>query len=477
MDNFIVTIGLEIHLEMNTKTKMFSSAPLINTNTNVEPNTLVTYYDLAFPGTLPIPNKQVIINAIQMCHALNMNISNEIVFDRKNYFYSDLPKGYQITQNKKPIGLNGYLNIDEKKIGIEELHIEEDTAKQLHFNDFILADYNRAGIPLLEIVSKPCIHSVDIAVKYVKLIRDIAIFLEISNGKMEEGNLRCDVNISVSNNNQLGSKVEIKNINSFEYIKDALNYEINEQIKKIKTGVSIIQETKYFDEKEKKTKSLRLKNDSVDYKYFLDTNILPIKLSQDFINNAIKSSKEIFYLKHNRYIQVFKINNYLTNLLLSDLKISKYFDECIKYTQFYEKTANWIVVNIMSILNKNNIDIDHFSIKPIDLASLINDISLGNISDKIGREIFNYMLKNQENSLSLYEIKKKIGIVNQVSDINKITQIVEEIINNNISLVNDFHNGKSHVLRFLIGQVMKQSKGLVNPSIASKIMIEKLKKK
>lgn len=475
MNDFIVTIGLEIHIEMNTKTKMFSASPVSN---SLEPNIFVTPYDMSFPGTLPLPNKQAIINAIQMCYALNMNINNNLCFDRKNYFYSDLPKGYQITQDEKPIGSNGYLNIEIndkiEKIEIERLHLEEDTAKQIHFSDFTLVDYNRAGIPLLEIVSRPCIHSVDTAIKYAELIREIAIFLEISNGKMEDGNFRCDVNVSVSNcEEKLGSKVEIKNINSFEHMKIALNYEINKQIEDLKKGKIILQETKFFDEKEKKTKSLRVKNDSIDYKYFSETNIIPIKLSQKFINNAINNSSELASKKRDRYKNVFGINDYLINILLSKLEIAKYFDDCVKFTNFYEIVANWIVVNVLAILNKDNININHFVIEPKRLAELINDIGLKNISNKIARDVFDCMIKD---NLNVIDAKKKIGILNQESDPKKIEKLVEEVINDNKELISDFYNGKSHVLRFLIGQVMKKSKGLVNPAIANKIMLEKIKK-
>lgn len=474
MNDFIVTIGLEIHIEMNTKTKMFSSSPALK---SLEPNIFVTPYDISFPGTLPIPNKQVIINAIQMCHALHMNINDSLFFDRKNYFYSDLPKGYQITQNEKPIGVNGYLDVEinnkNEKVEIEELHIEEDTAKQIHFSDFTLVDYNRAGIPLLEIVSKPCIHSIDVALKYAELIREIAVFLEISNGKMEDGNFRCDVNVSVSNcDKKLGSKVEIKNINSFEYMKIALNYEINKQIEELKKGKIIIQETKFFDEKDKKTKSLRIKNDSIDYKYFSETNIIPIKLSKKFINDAINSSNELASEKRYRYKNIFKINDYLTNILLSKLEISKYFDECVKFTNFYEIVANWIVVNIMAILNKKNININSFNVEPKRLSELINDIGLGNISNKIARDIFDCMIKF---NLGVVDAKKKIGFLNQESNPEKIEKIVEEVINENKELINDFYNGKNHILRFLIGQVMKKSKGLINPVIANEIMIKKIK--
>ena len=471
--NFDITIGLEIHVEMKTKSKMFSASPV---GFMQEPNTLTTPYDLAFPGTLPIPNKQAVINAIRVCNALHMNIDHELHFDRKNYFYSDLPKGYQITQDKRPIGSNGYLDVMNQRVEIERLHLEEDTAKQLHFPKFTLVDYNRAGIPLIEIVTKPCIHSAEVAAKYVETIREIVLFLDVSDGKMEEGQLRCDVNVSVKKkeDSKLGTKVEVKNINSFNHIKIALDYEINRQTAMISKGEKIIQETRRYDEESKATKSMRVKVDSVDYKYYPEANIVPIKLSDKFIADAIASSNELASQKRERYIKQFNLSEYDTNLLLSSLPLSKYFDACSKLSKHYKSIANWLIVDITSYLNKNAITIEQFKIKPQDLVALIDEIERGNISNKQGREIFAHMLANNS---SVNEAKKVLNILNQVSSEDVIRKLVISILDNNAQSIKDYHAGKDRALGYLIGQAMRQSGGKINPSLTSKIMIEELKRR
>ncbi|MCQ2792010.1 MAG: Asp-tRNA(Asn)/Glu-tRNA(Gln) amidotransferase subunit GatB [Bacilli bacterium] len=475
--DFEVIIGLEIHVEMKTKSKMFSASPVAF---GAEPNTLTSPYDLAFPGTLPLPNKQAVINAIQVAHALHMKIDNELHFDRKNYFYSDLPKGYQITQNRRPIGSNGYLDIviDNKvnRVEIERLHLEEDTAKQLHFPSYSLIDYNRVGVPLIEIVTRPCIHSSDVAAKYVETIREIVSFLEVSDGKMEEGQLRCDVNISLKkkDDKKFGTKVEVKNINSFNYIKIALEYEINRQKNELLKGHQIVQETRRYDEANKATQTMRLKTDSVDYKYFPEANIPIIKLSQDFINHAIESSNELASDKRKRYLQEYKLNDYDTSILLSNLAVARYFDECSKFSKHYKAIANWIIVDISAFLNKNAITIDKFNIKPKVLVSLIDEIETGKISNKIGREIFNYML---EKNVDIKTAKSALNITNQESDDKVIRALVNEILDNNEQSIKDYHAGKDRALGFLIGQAMKKSGGKINPSITSKIMIEELKRR
>ena len=296
--NFEAVIGLEIHVEMKTKSKMFSSAPI---NFSDEPNTDTTYLDFAFPGTMPVVNKEAVRKAIQMCNALHMEIDDELWFDRKNYFYSDLPKGYQITQQARPIGKNGYLEIEidgeKRKIGIERLHMEEDTCKQTHFNDYTLLDYNRAGIPLIEIVSLPVMHTGLEARKYVEKIREFVTFSGVSDGKMEEGSLRCDVNISLRpyGSDKFGTKVEIKNLNSIANIEKAIDYEILRQSRLLFKGEDIIQETRRFDEAKKETILMRVKTDAVDYKYFTEPNITPIKLSKEIPNSFIPSQFENDY--------------------------------------------------------------------------------------------------------------------------------------------------------------------------------------
>ena len=332
--NFEAIIGLEIHVEMKTKSKMFSTAPI---NFNDEPNTDVALLDMAFPGTMPVVNKEAVRKAIQMCNALHMEIDHELWFDRKNYFYSDLPKGYQITQQARPIGKNGYLEIEidgkKEKIGIERLHMEEDTCKQLHFSDYTLLDYNRAGIPLIEIVSLPVMHTGLEAKKYVEKIREFVTYSDVSDGKMEEGSLRCDVNISLRpyGTNKLGTKVEIKNLNSIANIEKAIDYEIIRQSKILLLGGDIAQETRRFDEAKKETVLMRVKTDAVDYKYFTEPNILPISISDEFINQAITDCPELYDHKLERFINDYKLDKVDAEILLNN----------VSFADFFEKTAGY----------------------------------------------------------------------------------------------------------------------------------------
>ena len=322
--NFEAVIGLELHIEMKTNSKMFSSS---KNQFGAEPNTLVSPFDMAFPGSMPSVNKQAVINAIRVCHTLHMDIDDELWFDRKNYFYSDLPKGYQITQQARPIGKNGYLMLNDKKIRIERLHLEEDTCKQVHTNKLTLLDYNRAGVPLVEIVSLPEISSGEEAMRYVERIRSIVSFLEVSDGKMENGSLRCDVNVSIRpiGSNKFGTKVEIKNLNTLANIKRAVDYEIKRQEALLLSGGIVKQETRRFDESKRVTVLMRNKIDEVDYKCFTEPNILPIKLDKEFIEEAIKTSPELAEIKYERYLKL-GLSEYDAKLLVANKNTSIYMD-------------------------------------------------------------------------------------------------------------------------------------------------------
>ena len=475
MKEFEAIIGLEIHAEMKTKSKMFSSAPVTFGD---KPNTHVALFDMAFPGTLPLVNKQAVINAIRVCHALHMTIDNELWFDRKNYFYSDLPKGYQITQEKRPIGKEGYLEIKtkegNKRIGIERLHLEEDTCKQLHYSDYSLLDYNRAGIPLIEIVSKPEIRNGEEALKYVEKIRSIVSFLDVSDGKMEEGSLRCDVNISLKekNSDKFGTKVEIKNINSLSNIQKAIDYEIDRQKRLLINGEKIVQETRRFDEKNKKTVVMRIKIDSVDYKCFTEPNIIPIRLSDEFINTAIKDSPELAEAKLKRYLEI-DLNEYDSNQLVANKEISDYFDEVLNSGANPKLAANWINVEVLSYLGKENINIKDFPIEPIRLSKLIKLIEDGRVSNKQARDIFNEMLKKKEMP---EDILKSLGTT-LINDEDIILKEIVVILDKNPQTIIDFKNGKDRAVGFIIGQVMKKTGGKVNPKLTNRLVIEELKRR
>ncbi|MGM9874103.1 MAG: Asp-tRNA(Asn)/Glu-tRNA(Gln) amidotransferase subunit GatB [Bacilli bacterium] len=472
--NFEAVIGLEIHVEMKTKSKMFSSSPVKFGET---PNTLVTPLDMAFPGTMPVVNKQAVINAIRVCHALNMTIDHELWFDRKNYFYSDLPKGYQITQQARPIGKEGYLIVStkdgERKIEIERLHMEEDTCKQLHSWDCSLLDYNRAGIPLIEIVSKPDIRTGEEAMKYVEKIRSIVSFLGVSDGKMEEGSLRCDVNISIRpvGSEKLGTKVEIKNLNSIANVEKAINYEFNRQVSLVLNGEEVGQETRRFDEGKKETVLMRVKTDAVDYKYFTEPNITPIKLSDEFINNAIKTSNELADSRLARYHKL-GLNDYDSSLLIQDIEVSDYFDDILKCGASAKVAANWVNVDIQSILNKNNISISDFPVSSSKMATLIKALDSNKITNKQAREIFNKLLIN--NNFDLDNAIKELSS-SLISSDDELQRIINEIIDNNPQSVIDYKAGKDRAVGFLMGQLMKRTQGKVNPSVANKMIVEQLK--
>ena len=474
---FEPVIGLEIHVELKTKSKMFSTAPVAY---GKEPNTLCAPLDMAFPGTLPTVNKEGVIYAIRVSNALHMKIDNELHFDRKNYFYSDLPKGFQITQDRRPIGSDGYLEIEvdgkTKRIGIERLHIEEDTCKQLHFPAFTLLNYNRAGTPLIEIVSKPELRSGEEAMKYVEKIRSIVVFSGVSDGKMEEGSLRVDTNVSIrpKGSNTFGTKVEVKNINSINYVQKAIDFEVNRQAKLLEEGKEILQETRRYDDKKNETISMRLKTDSVDYKYYPETNITPIKLSDEFIKNAIDSCPELAESKKNRYINEHGLNDYDASLLVSEKAVSDYYDEATKYSKAYKLLANWINVDVAAYLNKNIISISEFPLSPERLAGLVKMVEASEVNSNQAREIFAKML---EANIDASKAKEMLGISSQISDLDFIKDTINKVLEANPQAIIDYKEGKDRALGFLVGQTMKLTQGKINPKLATDLLSEELKKR
>ncbi len=474
---FEPVIGLEIHVELKTKSKMFSSAPVTY---GEDPNSQVAPLDMAFPGTMPTVNKEGVVFAIRVSNALHMKIDDELHFDRKNYFYSDLPKGYQITQNLRPIGSDGYLEIETpngvKKIGIERLHIEEDTCKQIHFSDFTLLNYNRAGTPLIEIVSRPELTCGLEAMKYVEKIRSIVVYSGVSDGKMEEGSLRCDVNISLKEkgSNVFGTKVEIKNINSISYIQNAIDFEIARQTNLLLNGEKVRQETRRYDSSINETILMRVKTDAVDYKYFPEDNITPIKLSKQFIDEAIASCPELADSKRDRYVHKFLLSEYDASLLLADKDVSSYFDELTKYTNSYKIAANWLNVEVASYLNKNFLTIDKFPLSAKRLATLIELVAKKEVSSNQAKEIFEKMVIDNIDAITA---KDALGIANQISDEDFLSGVIDEVLKENPQAIVDFKNGRDRALGFLIGLVMKKTKGKVNPKMTSDILLKELKER
>lgn len=469
--NFEAIIGLEIHVELKTNSKMFSNAPV---SFGKEANTCVVPLDVAFPGTMPTVNKQAVIYALRMCNALHMNIDSELWFDRKNYFYSDLPKGYQITQKYRPLGTDGRLNIGEKDIGIISLHLEEDTCKQIHQDGHTLLDFNRAGIPLIEIVSKPEIRNGKEARAFVKEIRSISSSLEISDGKMEEGSIRCDVNISIRpiGSNKNGVKVEIKNLNSLNNIEKAIDFEIKRQEQLLLSGGFIEQETRRYDESRKETVSMRVKEDSVRYKYFVEPNILPIKITKELIDEAIKTSPELPGVRLERY-KKYGLSQTIVEQIVIDKGISVYFDDLVSEGVNPKSAANWITTDIKSVLNKKNISLNEFAISSNRLASLLKMIDVGKISHEQGREIFAIMQTKEESPDRIIE---EMGVT-LISDEGEIVSIIKEVLKDNPESIIDYKNGKDKAVGYLVGQVMKKTNGKANPALANKLLIKELKER
>ena len=474
--NFETIIGIEIHCELNTKTKMFSSAP---NSFGKEPNTQVSKVDMAFPGILPTVNKKAVEYAIMACSALNLSIDNELWFDRKNYFYSDLPKGYQITQDKRPIGRDGFIEVDTvngiKRIGIERIHMEEDTAKQSHYGDYTLIDYNRCGVPLIEIVSKPDMRSGEEAAKYVEKLRSILSYLGVSDCKMEEGSMRCDINISLRpiGSEKFGVKTEIKNLNSINNIQRAVEFEIARQEKLLLKGLEVEQETRRFDEASKQTVLMRKKTDAVDYKYYTEANIMPIKLSDTFINNAINLVPELPDARFNRFVSKLNLSEYDARQLINQKAVADYYEEVLKEYNDPKITANWILGDVYSYLNKNNLTINDFKLSTSNLAKLLTLLKEGKISSKQGKEIFNIIIETNEDPEAIAKAK---GMV-QESDEGLIMEYINEVLKDNPQAIATYKSGRDNILGFLVGQVMKKSKGKANPAITSKLLKEEIMKR
>lgn len=473
--NFEAVIGLEIHVQQKTKSKMFSSAP---NGFSRDPNTQIAPLDMGFPGTMPVVNKQAVINAIRVANALHMEIDHTLYFDRKNYFYSDLPKGYQITQQRRPIGKNGYVVVatpnGPKRIGIERIHMEEDTCKQEHFMDYSLLDYNRAGVPLCEIVSLPEIANGVEAREYAEAIRNIVVYSGTSDGKMEEGSMRCDTNISLRpyGQKEFGTKVEIKNINSFKNVELAIEYEIKRQSELLLQGIKIQQETRRFDEASGRTVLMRVKTDAVDYKYFCEPNITPIHLSDEFVQNAIDTCPELYDSKKERYISC-GLSETDATVILANPKMAAYFEKGLEKVKNAKDLANFLIVEINGYLNKQGITIDELELSPTTLGEIVS-MQANGLSHKQCVDILNKVLADK---CSPEDAKKALNIVVQVSDSGTILAFVTDVLDKNPQSINDFKAGNQRVLGFLVGQIMKASHGKVNPAEVSKILREELDKR
>ncbi|WP_241006155.1 Asp-tRNA(Asn)/Glu-tRNA(Gln) amidotransferase subunit GatB [Mycoplasma enhydrae] len=457
MNKWQLVIGIEIHLELNTKTKMFSAAPNLYTN---EANINVSHIDLAYPGSLPLVNKEAIIKAIKLAKALNMEIDQKIRFDRKNYFYPDLTKGYQITQQFNPIGKNGIINIkvDDtwKQIAIERIHLEEDTAKSMHEGNLTYLNYNRAGVPLIEIVSKPVMHSAKEASAYVEAIRQTALALNISDAKMNEGSLRVDLNISLKQaaDTKLGTKVEIKNLNSVSNVEKAINYEFQEQIKILENNQSVQQQTKRFDEASEKTVVMRSKSDSIDYKYFPDPNIPYIDLPKEIIDSI--EIEELPFEREKRYISL-GLNQVQISQLINNVAYANFVDSIS--TSDFKKNVNIFFSEFVSFLNSEQLDLNQLNLNQEDKNNFFQWILDGKINKKDIKLVLKKHIENPKQTLkSIIEINNLFIKTTNLS----LDSIIQEIFNENPNLKDEFKNNPNRASKFTTGQVMKKTMGKAN---------------
>lgn len=471
-------IGLEVHVQLSTKSKLFSGA---STNFGALPNTQACNIDLAMPGVLPVLNEEVLKMAVKLGIALNANINSPTSFARKNYFYPDSPKGYQISQMDKPIVESGYLDIElenetVKRIGVTRAHLEEDAGKSLHedFEGQSGIDLNRAGTPLIEIVSEPEISTSAEAVAYLKSIHSIIRYLEISDGNMAEGSMRCDANVSVrkKGTTKLGTRTETKNVNSFRFVEKAIQYEINRQINELESGKTITQETRLYDSQANTTRPMRSKEYANDYRYFPEPDLLPVILEKEFLESVSKSMPELPNEKRLRFQENYELNDYDSRLLVADRELANFFEEVVKKSNSPKLSANWVMGEFLAELNKNNLPINKSKISAKQLGTLIARIEDSTISGKIAKDVFEKMWSSSKDA---DEIIKEEGL-QQVTDLSEIESMVEKVINDNPDQHQKYLSGKDRLFGFFVGQVMKESQGKANPSQVNEILKKKLKK-
>ncbi len=473
-NNYEVVIGLEVHAQVLSNSKLFSNSA---TKFGSEPNTQVSLVDAAFPGMLPVINEFCIRQAVKTGIGLNAKINKKSIFDRKNYFYADLPQGYQISQYKDPIVGEGSIVLDlpsgPKTIGIERLHLEQDAGKSIHDIDpsSTLVDLNRSGVALMEIVSKPDLRSPEEVNLYIKKLRSIMRYLGTCDGNMQEGSLRADVNVSVRKlgSDKFGTRCEIKNVNSIKFMQMAIEYEANRQAELLEEGGIIDQETRLFDTKKNQTRSMRSKEDAHDYRYFPDPDLLPLEFDDQFIEDIKSEIPELPDQKKDRFIEKFKLSPYEATILVSDLETSKYFEKVIKNSDV-KLSANWITGELFALLNEKNIEIDQSPISPENLSKLINLISDGTISGKIAKTLFVEMSKGDKDPKKIVEEKG----LKQQSDPKELEKIIDKVILDNPDNVQKYKSGKDKLFGFFVGQVMKASSGKANPKMVNDILKKKL---
>lgn len=468
-------IGLEVHVELRTKSKIFCGCAV---EFGAPPNTNTCPICLGHPGALPVVNKQAVEFAIKAAMALNCEIASETKFDRKNYFYPDSPKAYQISQYDQPIGQNGYIDIEvngvQKRIGITRLHLEEDAGKLTHLpaGAGSLVDFNRVGTPLLEIVSEPDIRSPEEAKAYLEKLRAIMQYCEVSDVKMEEGSLRCDANISLRpwGQEQFGTRTELKNMNSFRAVQRGLEYEEIRQAELLDAGREVVQETRRWDETQGKTFSMRSKEEAHDYRYFPDPDLVRITIDDEWKESIRATIPELPDAKKKRYAEEYGLSVYDAEVITSSIGLARLFEESLDYTKDAKAAANWIMGDLLGYLNANNLEVEQVKLTGKGLGEMIGLIEKGTISTKIAKTVFKTML---ETGKAPQQIVEEQGLV-QISDEGAILEIVDKVIAANPQSVADYKSGKQKAIGYLVGQVMKETKGKANPGLVNKLMAERL---
>ena len=476
-DDYEVVIGLEVHAELKTNTKMYCNC---STEFGADPNTHCCPICTGMPGVLPVLNKRVVEFATKAGLATNCEISRFSKQDRKNYFYPDLPKAFQTSQYDLPLCIGGHLDInvngEQKRIGITRIHIEEDAGKLIHdaYTGDTLVDMNRCAVPLIEIVSEPDIRSADEAVAYMQTLKSILEYLDVCDCKMQEGSLRCDVNLSVRPRGQkeFGTRTETKNLNSFKAIHNSIEFEIKRQIEEVENGGKIYQETRRWDDAKGIGYAMRSKEDAHDYRYFPEPDLAPIVLSEEYIQNLKDNLPEMPHVKKERYMKEFDLPEYDADILTSSKKSAKFFEEANDICNNPKAVSNWIMGDFTRMLNEKEIEIDESKVTAQNLAELITLIDKGTISSKIAKQVFEDMFETGENAKDIVEKK---GLV-QMSDEGAIKEIVQKVVDANPQSIVDYKAGKDRAIGFLVGQIMKETKGKANPQIVNKLLLEIINK-
>lgn len=473
--NFETIIGLEVHVELKTKAKVYSSSANAFGD---DPNSNVAPFDLGYPGVLPVVNEEAVNFAMKAAMALNCEIASETMFDRKHYFYPDNPKAYQISQDKMPIGENGWIDIEvdgeTKRIGITRLHLEEDMGKLEHEDGYSLVDYNRQGAPLIEIVSEPDIRTPEEAYAYLDKLKTIIQYTGVSDCRMEEGSLRCDANISLRpiGQKEFGTKAELKNLNSFNFVRAGLQYEEKRQAEVLLSGGEILQETRRYDERERKTILMRVKRDADDYRFMPEPDILPLYIDEEWKERLRAEIPELPDARKQRFMEEIGLAEYDAALLTESKEMADFFEEAIHFGADVQQVSNWMQGDLSAYMNKHLKEINELAITPEALAKMIQLIEEGTISSKIAKRVFSHLV---ENGGDPEEYVKEHGLV-QISDEGELRKIILQVLEENEQSVIDYKEGKGRALGFLVGQTMKATKGQANPPMVNKILKEEIDK-